>query len=254
MLAQQVDDLDALAGRLQATAVAHDVADVDQALDDGRARGGRADAGVLHGLAQLVVLDELAGALHGGEQRGLAVARRRLGLARVGLDLGAVHLLALLERRQLLIGALVLVALDALGLGLVGRSLAVDGAPAGLEHDLAARAEALAGDLGQHGRVLEHGLRVERGQEAARGHVVDALLVGRELDAHLGRVRRDDRVVIGDLLVVDDAPERAARRGPARRRRLARTPWSARPTSAGDLLELGDHVARRGSGSPYAGS
>ena len=119
VLAQQVDDLDALAGRLQAAAVAHDVADVDQALDDGCARGGRADARVLHGLAQLVVLDELAGALHGGQQRGLAVARRRLGLARVGGDLGAAHRLALVERRQLLIGALVLVALDALGLLLV---------------------------------------------------------------------------------------------------------------------------------------
>src|SRR4029077_1884573 len=53
VLAEQVDDLDALAGRLQATAVAHDVADVDQALDDGCARGRRPDARVLHGLAQL---------------------------------------------------------------------------------------------------------------------------------------------------------------------------------------------------------
>ena len=45
-------------------AVALDVADVDQPLDDRRARGRRADARVLHRLAQLVVVDELAGRLH----------------------------------------------------------------------------------------------------------------------------------------------------------------------------------------------
>ena len=39
---------------------------------------GRADPGVLHRLAQLVVVDELAGGLHRAEQGGVAVAPRRL--------------------------------------------------------------------------------------------------------------------------------------------------------------------------------
>jgi hypothetical protein len=48
----------------QRAALALDVADVDQALDDRGARGGRADPRVLHRLAQLVVVDELARGLH----------------------------------------------------------------------------------------------------------------------------------------------------------------------------------------------
>ena len=64
VLVEQADHVEALLGADQRAAVALDVADVDQALDDRRARGRRADPGVLHRLAQLVVVDELAGGLH----------------------------------------------------------------------------------------------------------------------------------------------------------------------------------------------
>src|SRR4051812_43024694 len=80
VLAEQANHVQALLRAHQRAAVALDVADGDQALDDRRARGRRADARVLHRLAQLLVVDELAGGLHGGEERGVAVAPRRLGL------------------------------------------------------------------------------------------------------------------------------------------------------------------------------
>ena len=79
-----------------------------------------------------------------GEQRRLGVARRRLRLLRLALGLDAADLLALLERGQLALalGVLVLLAASVVGLD------AVDAAPARLERDLAAGAEALALDLG----------------------------------------------------------------------------------------------------------
>src|SRR4051795_4535595 len=108
MLAEQADDVHALLGGHQRTAVALDVADVDEALDDRRARGRRADARLLHDLAQLVVVDELAGGLPRAPQRRLAVAPRRLGLLGQDLDRAGVDALALLELGQRLVAALVL--------------------------------------------------------------------------------------------------------------------------------------------------
>src|ERR1700733_2198901 len=67
VLAEQADHVEALLGDHQRPAVALDVADLDQALDDRRSRGGRADPRLLHRLAQLLVVDELAGGLHRAE-------------------------------------------------------------------------------------------------------------------------------------------------------------------------------------------
>ena len=172
MLAEQAHDVDALLGGDERAPVALDVADVDEALDDRRARGGRADARLLHRLAHLLVVDELAGGLHGPQQRGVAVAPRRLGLLLEGLGLARVDRLAALQARELLVAPLVVVA-GALAL----RQLAVDAAPARHEQDLAARAEDVRGDGGLHARVLELGLGVEDGQEAPRHEVVDPAVV-----------------------------------------------------------------------------
>ena len=49
---------------------------------------------------------------------------------------------------------------------------------------------------------------MEDGEEAARDEVEDAALVGREVLDVVVDVRRDDRVVVVDLRVVDDARER----------------------------------------------
>ena len=87
---EQADHVQALLGGDQRAAVALDVADVDQALDDRRARGRGADPGLLHRLAHLVVVDELACGLHRAQQRGVGVAPRRLGDLLLGADLARV--------------------------------------------------------------------------------------------------------------------------------------------------------------------
>ena len=66
VLAEQPDHLYALVGGHERAALPLDVGDVDQPLDDRGARGRRADAVVLHRLAQLEVVDVLAGRLHRG--------------------------------------------------------------------------------------------------------------------------------------------------------------------------------------------
>jgi hypothetical protein len=94
--AQQRHELEGLGGGYQLAAFAQDVFLVEQAFDDGRARGRRAQPFLLHGLAQFVVVHQLAGAFHGAQQRGFGVARGRPGLQAFGLHhLGTHHLAGL---------------------------------------------------------------------------------------------------------------------------------------------------------------
>src|SRR5207253_8978219 len=107
----------------------------------------------------------------------------------------------------------------------------VDAAPAGLESDLAARAEALALDLGDDRRARVARRRMEDREEAARNQVEDAALVGRQPLDVVADVGRDDRVVVVDLRVVDDPRER----------QLVEAHHEAR-----SLLVVGDPLQRRG--------
>src|SRR5439155_18120581 len=100
VLLEHRDHLEALRRRGEILARALDVLAADQGLDRLGARGRGAEPALLHGLAQLLVVDQLAGGLHRREQRGLGVARRRLGLLRLDLGDDALHGLALFERRQ----------------------------------------------------------------------------------------------------------------------------------------------------------
>src|SRR5262249_46709285 len=95
VLLEHRDHLDALGRRLQVLADALDVLAPDEDLDRLRACRRRPETGVLHRLARLLVVDQLAGGLHRGEQRRLGVAGRRL--RHLGLDLAcdAAHGLAL---------------------------------------------------------------------------------------------------------------------------------------------------------------
>jgi hypothetical protein len=84
---------------------------------------------------------------------------------------------------------------------------------------------------------------VEHGEEPARDQVVDALVVAVHLVELVVRARRDDRVVVGDLLVVDHAAERQdveALHVLGGLRVLA-----VAADVAGDRLELVDHVPRQ---------
>ena len=89
------------------------------------------------------------------------------------------------------------------GIGL----LPVDRLPTGLDQDATARPEHVLGDGRLDSRPFVDGFGVEDSQEATRDELVDLLLVLRErIRLRLG-LRRDDRVVVGDLLVVHDPPE-----------------------------------------------
>src|SRR5262249_61155347 len=130
--------LDALGSRLQVLADALDVLAPDEDLDRLRARRRRPETGALHRLAQLLVVDQLAGGLHRGEQRRLGVAGRRLRHLVLDLGCDAAHGLALLQRRDLAAFPLLVLRLP-----FVVRLDAVPGAPAGLEREPAAHAETL---------------------------------------------------------------------------------------------------------------
>ena len=173
----------------------------------------------------LFVVDELAGGLHRREQRRLRVARRRLRLLRLacasaqrtvmpssscGSSPPSASPSSSCLRR--------VVGLDA-----------VDAAPAGLERDLAARAEALAPrprSRSSCARSARAGGR-RRGSAWRRGRRCAARRPTRTSDVVLD-VGRDDRVVVVDVGVVDDARRAAAARARARSARTARTRGSGR--------------------------
>ena len=126
--------------------------------------------------------------------------------------------------------------------GSASARLPVDGPPSGDQHQLAAGAE----HVGRHGRldagVLEHGVGVEDRQEPADDQVVDpAVVLVHLVDRMALGAGRDDRVVVGDLEVVDD---------PLQRQLLEaeHVLGAGRVLGLGadeprDRLDLGDHVA-----------
>ena len=65
----------------------------------------------------------------------------------------------------------------------------------------------MLGDGRLDARVLKLRVRVEDRKEAAHDEVVDTAIVGAHLVELVLGVGRDDRVVVSDLLIVDDAPE-----------------------------------------------
>ena len=68
--AQQRHQLKGFGRRNHLAAFAQHVFFVDQAFNRGGAGGGRAQAFFLHGFSQLVIVDHLARAFHGTQQRG----------------------------------------------------------------------------------------------------------------------------------------------------------------------------------------
>ncbi len=190
--AQQRHQLERLRARHELAPFAVDVLLVDQALDDRGARRRGAEALFLHRLAQLVVVDQLAGAFHRREQRRLGVARRRLGLERLDVDALGARQLVLGDRDQVRVVLL--------------RLAPVDREPAGLDHHLAVGLEpeflAGLGDGRDPRRHHELGRREEDGEEALGDHVVE---LGLDLRQALRRQQgRDDREVVRDLGVVED--------------------------------------------------
>ncbi len=194
--AQQRHQLERLGGRHQFASVAVHVLLQQQALDDLGPRGRRAEPLLGHGLAKFVVIDQLAGAFHRRQQRGLGVARRRLGLQGVGVDALGAHHFARLHRDQ--VGVVLL------------RLLAVHRQPAGLDQHLAVGLERvlLGTDLDGRDARRDHrfGAGEEHRQEALDDQVVQ---LGFDLAQALRCLQRgDDGEVVGYLGVVEDALDR----------------------------------------------
>ena len=200
--------------------------------------------GVLHRLAQLLVVDELAGGLHRAEQR----ARRCSGAA--AWSPWRATPTSRRQRRSPWLepwaAAVVvdLVLVDAVS-ATFGSSAAasVDAAPAGDQQDLAARAEDVPLDRRLDARVLEHRLRVEGGEEAADHEVIDAAVVGVHLLDRVLGAGRDDRVVVCDLAVVDHARQRQQVEPRDVGRGVA--VFGARADQLGRRLDLARHVGRQ---------
>ena len=167
----------------------------DQAFDDGRAGGRCAQPLLGHRRLQLLVVDQLACAFHGTQQRRFRVAGRRLGLQGTDQHVLVAHGLARLHGHQRGVVAL------------FGRFLAVHGHPARLDQHLAVRLKVvhLVGHrhLGDAGGDHELGRRVEHRNEALDHHVVQlGLGLG---EAAGGLHRRDDGKVVRHLGVVENA-------------------------------------------------
>ena len=198
---QQCHQLKGLGRGDQLAAFAQQVFLADQPFDDGRARGRRAQALFLHGLAQLVVVDGLARAFHGAQQRGLAVTGGRARLQRLDLGGLVLHHFARAHRDQRF-AAFAFLLLD-----LVVGLLAVDGQPARLDQHLAVALKfvvlALVMGRGDARCHLVFGARIEHRHEAAHHQVVQLALGLRQAAGLLQG--GDDGEVVRHLAVVEDA-------------------------------------------------
>ena len=156
---------------------------IDEPLDGGGARGGRAEAGGLHALAQFLVLQFLPGVLHQGEQRGVVEPLRGLGLLFAGADLPRRAHFALAHVRQ--------------GRGRLLLHRRKHGAPAHVHRHGPVGAEFVAAHHDAQARRFVGIVRVMGGDEAARHQVVQRFLIRRHRPgAALGG---DDGVVVGDF-------------------------------------------------------
>ena len=162
---QCIDDGDTQLTRLDRIVleIAHRV----KALDDARARRLGAQAALFH------LLDELA----------LAIARGRLGLLGLELDIRNVDGIALGKRRHLLI------ALEAVWVRL---------AEASIDQHITRSLEKLAGDIDNELGVLDSRRTHERRQEATSNKVVELFLAAVER-SRIALARRVDWRVVGGL-------------------------------------------------------
>ena len=148
--------------RDQLLAFAMDVALLDQALDDLRARRRRAEPLLAHCLAQLLVLDQLPRTFHRRKKRRFGKARRRASGQRNDIDLFGRDLLIRLDGRERRLVAL--------------RFAAVHGEPSGTDQHLAFRFERLRFDTRDAGRQKIFRCRIEHGEKALDDKIVELRL------------------------------------------------------------------------------
>ena len=196
LLGRDGDQLVALVGGEYRAPLALCVAHLHQPLDDGGARGGRAQSAVLHALAQAFVLERAAGVLHGLKERAVGVRLGGPGLLR--LELASLDLA---RRADGQIGQRV-------GLVLIGLVRTIDRLPALFERHAAGRAEIVRAHAGGklHGQIFIVG--IVRGDEPLDHHVEHAPFHFAEPVQRGKAAGGHQRVVIADLRIVVHPPAR----------------------------------------------
>ena len=233
--AQCGDEFDALGRGGEFSAFAADVLLGEEPFNDGCPGGGRAESSLAHGFAQFLVLNELARALHGGEEGAFVEAGGRLGLQLFDFDRLGGGRFSFFHRHE----RIVLLACG---------NFPVNFKPAGLTENLALGFEIFAFDCGDAFGHLEFGCRVEHSDEAARHEVVELHFVFVEfVRAGTGR---DDGVVVADFGVVEDT---RGRLDPVVDQRLAGVRGERRVVHPGedffrDRQVVGRQIARVGAG------
>src|SRR3990170_2651359 len=179
-----------LGGWLQFAPDAVQVILEDEPLDDGGARGRCSEPLLAHGLAKVLILDELACALHRRKQSGLGEARRWPGLGGPQFDPLCPHLGAVQGgKRNSLIARL--------------RFPPVDGEPAGVVHNAPVTAKRFSLDTSNAGCDHEFGGWKEHSEKPLDHHVVELPLDLVELPR--GLEGRNNGKVVGDLGIVENA-------------------------------------------------
>ena len=206
LLGRDGDQLVALVGGENRAPLAPGVAHLHQPLDDGGARGGRAQTAVLHALAQAFVLERAAGVLHGLKERAVGVRLGGLGLLR--LELASLDLA---RRADGQIGQRVRLILIAL-------FRTIDRLPALFERHAAGRAEIVRAHAGGelHGQIFIVG--IVRGDQPPDHHVEHAPLRLAEPPQRGKAAGGHERVMIADLRVVVHPPARGEFSGLPERR------------------------------------
>lgn len=231
--AKECDEGEAFRGDDEFLALAEEVAVEQQAFDRLRAGGGGAESALRHGLGEFLVLDEFAGAFHGGKERGFGVARGRAGLVLFDFEGFGFGRFAGLDRGDIGI--------------LASGVFSINGEPTRIGENFAIGLEGFLLDARDAGGDLEFGDREKCSDEAARDHVIDFQL---EVIEFAGRnAGRDDREVVGDFGGVENA---AVQADPAFLERVAGVRGEVLDFEAGeDFFDLPEvvigEVARVGS-------
>ena len=169
--AQEADERKSFLRDNEFPALAVEVTIEDQSLDDLRPGGGGAEAAQAHGIAQFLVIDQLAGTLHGGQKCGLGKTGRRLRFAFLDLDVLGFCGLARNDRAKRL-------------LVLTSGLLAIDRQPARIDDDLPVALEGFVLHPGDAGGDFELGGGIKDRHKALRHHVENLQL---EIIEPLGR-------------------------------------------------------------------
>ena len=248
VVAKHLDDGETLRCSQQLAARALDVLVRDQILNRLCSCGRRSETRVAHRCCKFFVVDQLARGLHRLQQRVFGEVPGRRGLLGEHSDVADRARLALGEGRQER-----LLVLGIRRLGLVGfrgrcvvsrRYVRVDREEARLDDDRARRAEQFARGLRVDRRDFLLGGRMKGRKKTACHEVVDLALIGTKRRDILRCLGRNDRVMVANLVVGDDASQR--QRGQARHVRGGLGVGAICLTNLrSDALQRIDHVGRQ---------